>query len=104
MGKRTSLARTVEGTSPHSPWQSSYVERVIGSIRRECLDHVIIFDEQHLRRLLQECLDYYHRSRTHLGLEKDCPEPRAVEPPGIGPVGSELVLGGLHNLYFRQAA
>jgi len=84
-------------TSPHSPWQNPYVERVIGSIRRECLDHVIIFDEQHLKRVLREYLSYYHRSRTHLGLEKDCPEPRAVEPQQIVPVASEPVLGGLHH-------
>jgi putative transposase len=90
--------------SPHSPWQSPYVERVIGSIRRECLDHVVIFNEQHLRRVLREYLSYYHRSRTHLGLEKDCPESRAVEPPEVGPIVSEPVLGGLHNRYFRHAA
>ena len=91
-------------TARRSPWQNPYVERVIGSIRRECLDHVIIFDERHLRRVLREYLDYYHRSRTHLGLEKDCPEPRAVELPTIGPVASKPVLGGLHHRYFRQAA
>jgi putative transposase len=91
-------------TSPHSPWQSPYVERVIGSIRRECLDHVVVFNEQHLRRVLREYLDYYHRSRTHLGLDKDCPEPRVVEPPEVGPIESEPVLGGLHHRYFRQAA
>jgi len=90
--------------SPHSPWQGPYVERVIGSIRRECLDHVVIFNEQHLRRVLRQYLDYYHRSRTHLGLDKDCPEPRVVEPPEIGPIDSEPVLGGLHHRYFRHAA
>ncbi|MFH1842542.1 MAG: integrase core domain-containing protein [bacterium] len=90
--------------SPHSPWQNPYVERVIGSIRRECLDHLIILDERHLRRVLREYLDYYHGSRTHLGLEKDCPVPREVEPPGIGPVRWEPVLGGLHHRYFRRAA
>ena len=91
-------------TAPRSPWQNGYCERVIGSIRRECLDHVIIFDERHLKRVLREYVDYYHRSRTHLGLEKDCPEPRAAEPPEIGPVVYEPVLGGLHHRYFRQAA
>ena len=90
--------------SPHSPWQSPYVERMIGSIRRECLDHMIIFDERHLRRVLRKYVDYYHRSRTHLGLEKDCPESRAVEPPKVGPIESEPVLGGLHHRYFRHAA
>jgi putative transposase len=90
--------------APRSPWQNPYVERVIGSIRRECLDHLIIFNERHLRRVLREYLDYYHRSRTHLALEKDCPEPRQVEPPGIGPTQSSSVLGGLHHRYFRRAA
>ena len=91
-------------TSPRSPWQNPYVERVIGSIRRECLDHMIIFNEQHLRRVLRQYLDYYHQSRTHLGLAKDCPVPRAVEPPEVGSIKSEPVLGGLHHRYFRQAA
>ena len=90
--------------SRKSPWQNPYVERVIGSIRRECLDHVIIFDERHLRRVLRKYLNYYHGRRTHLGLEKDCPEPRSIEPPEIGSVVSEPVLGGLHHRYFRQAA
>jgi transposase InsO family protein len=75
-------------TSARSPWQNPYVERVIGSIRRECLDHVIIFNERHLRRVLQEYFDYYHCSRTHLGLAKDSPEPRSVEYPDLGPVHS----------------
>ena len=91
-------------TSPHLPWQNPYVERMIGSIRRECLDHVVIFNEQHLRRVLREYWGYYHRSRTHLGFEKDCPESRAVEPPEVGPIVSEPLLGGLHHRYFRQAA
>ena len=91
-------------TSPRSPWQNPYVERMIGSILRECLDHVIIFDERHLRRILREYLDYYHRSRTHLGLGKDCPESREIEPPDLGPVASRPVLGGLHHRYYRQAA
>jgi putative transposase len=91
-------------TSPRSPWQNSYVERVIGSIRRECLDHVIVFNDQHLRQVLREYLDYYHRTRTHLGLEKDCPETREVEPPSFGPVLSQSVLGGLHHRYTRRAA
>jgi len=90
--------------SPHSPWQNPYVERVIGSIRRECLDHVIIFDERHLRRLLREYLVYYHQNRTHLGLGKDCPVQREVEKPDSGSVISEPVLGGLLHRYFRQAA
>ena len=91
-------------TSPHSPWQNPYVERVIGSIRRECLDYVIIVNERHLRRVLNEYLDYYHRDRTHLGLEKDCPEPREVEPPGRGKIRRRSILGGLHHRYYRDAA
>jgi transposase InsO family protein len=63
-------------TAPRSPWQNAYVERVIGSIRRECLDHVIVLNARHLRRILSSYFDYYHRSRTHLSLGKDCPEPR----------------------------
>ncbi len=91
-------------TSPRSPWQNPYVERVIVSIRRECLDHVIILNEQHLRRVLREYFDYYHLSQTHLGLERDCPETRAVEPFEAGPIDSAPVLGGLHHRYFRRAA
>ena len=91
-------------TAPRSPWQNPYVERVIGSIRRECLDHVIITNERHLRRVLNEYLDYYHRDRTHLGLEKDCPESREVEPPDRGAVRRRPILGGLHHRYYRDAA
>jgi transposase InsO family protein len=90
--------------SARSPWQNPYVERVIGSIRRECLDHVIVFSEQHLQRLLREYIDYYHRSRTHLGLWKDCPDSRSVEQPKCGDVDSEPMVGGLHNRCFRRAA
>jgi putative transposase len=68
-------------TSPMSPWQSPYVERLIGSIRRECLDHVIVFNDRHLRRLLRAYVIYYHRSRTHLGLAKDTPDPRPAGRP-----------------------
>jgi len=63
-------------TAPRSPWQNAYVERVIGSIRRECLDHIVIFNERHLRRVLSSYVDYYHRTRTHLSLDKDCPDSR----------------------------
>jgi len=90
--------------SPRSPWQNGYCERVIGTIRRECLDHVIALNENHLRRVLKKYLAYYHTSRTHLGLEKDAPEPRAIQPREVGPVASEPVLGGLHHRYHRQAA
>ncbi len=87
-----------------SPWQNPYVERVICSIRRECLDHTIIFNERHLRRVLKEYFCYYHEFRTHLGLEKDCPNTRPVQPPKSGLISSEPMVGGLHHRYFRQAA
>jgi hypothetical protein len=81
-----------------------YVERVMGSIRRECLDHVIVFDERHLRRVLREYVAYYHGSRTHLGRGKDAPEPRAIQQRDAGAVVSEPVFGGLRHRYGRQAA
>ena len=87
-----------------SPWQNGYVERVIGSMRRECLDSVIVFGESHLRWVLRQYVAYCHRSRTHLGLSKDTPEPRAVHGRHEGAVFSEPVLGGLHHRYWRQAA
>jgi transposase InsO family protein len=90
--------------SPHSPWQNPYVERVIGSIRRECLDHVITLNEWHLRGILREYLDYYNRSRTHLGLDKDCPVPRPVESAEVGGIQAEPVLDGLHHRYSTRAA
>src|SRR5438309_6483251 len=65
-------------SAPRSPWQRAYVERVIGTIRRECLDHIIVFNERCLYQHLRSFLDYYHRSRTHSALEKDSPEPRAI--------------------------
>src|SRR5260370_38794254 len=68
-------------SAPRSPWQRAYIERVIGSVRRECLDHMIVLHETSLRRTLTSYFDYYHRSRTHLSLRKDAPEPRAIHPP-----------------------
>ena len=91
-------------TAPRSPWQNPFVERMIGSIRRECLDHVIVLDEQHLRRILREYVDYYHSCRTHLSLEKDAPEPRRVESPAMGKVSAIPKVGGLHHHYTRHAA
>jgi len=91
-------------TAPRSPWQNGYCERVIGTIRQECLDHVIVLGERHLKRVLKEYLVYYHESRTHLGLEKDSPEPRAIQGQDVGPVDSKPVLGGLHHRYYRKAA
>ena len=90
--------------SARSPWQNPYGERLIGSIRREYLDHTIIFNEKHLRRVLKQYFCYYHDCRTHLGLEKDCPESRLVEPPELRSIGAEPMVGGLHHRYFRRAA
>ncbi|HEY6268078.1 MAG TPA: integrase core domain-containing protein [Candidatus Acidoferrum sp.] len=91
-------------SAPRSPWERAYVERVIGSIRRECLDHVIVFQERSLRRTLHSYFDYYHRSRTHLSLGKDSPEPRAIQPPEAGSVVALPQVGGLHHRYERRAA
>ena len=90
--------------APRSPWQNAYVERIIGSIRRECLDHVVVFDERHLRRVLSAYFRYHHRSRTHLSLDKDCPEPRPIQPPSAGTVVAFPQVGGLHHRYERRAA
>ncbi len=87
-----------------SPWQSPYVERLVGSIRRECLDHVIVFGEAHLRRILGAYIDYYHGSRTHLSLDKDAPNPRDVQLPTMGEVIELPEVGGLHHRYERRAA
>jgi len=91
-------------STPRSPWQRAYVERVIGSIRRECLDHVIVFDAMSLRRILASYFAYYHRSRTHLSLGKDSPEPRPIQPPAMGPVVAVSQVSGLHHRYERRAA
>jgi transposase InsO family protein len=91
-------------TAARSPWQNPYVERVIGSIRRECLDHLIVLNERHLRRVLSSYGDYYHRTRTHLSLRKDCPDPRPVRPPTRGKVIAVPQVGGLHHRYERLAA
>jgi transposase InsO family protein len=91
-------------TSPSSPWQNPYAERLIGSIRRECLDHAIALGERHLRRLLTAYLAYYHGARTHLALEKDAPTPRRVQTPTEGPVVAFPEVGGLHHRYERRAA
>ena len=90
--------------APRSPWQNPYVERVIGSIRREVLDHVIVLNAKHLRRLLTEYVAYYHRFRTHLALAMDCPKPRPLQPPECGRVVEVPEVGGLHHHYERQAA
>src|SRR5262245_4849934 len=90
-------------TAARSPWQNPFVERIIGSIRRECLDQVIVLSENHLRRILKSYFEYYHRSRTHLSLAKDAPEPRAKQPPELGVVIEIAEVGGLHHRYERQA-
>jgi transposase InsO family protein len=89
--------------APRSPWQNPYCERVIGSIRRECLDHMIILNEDHLRRILKSCFQYYHNSRPHLSLDRNSPTPRGVEPPSQGEVISIRQVGGLHHRYSRAA-
>jgi putative transposase len=91
-------------SAPRSPWQRAYVERVIGTIRRECLDHWIVFSETSLRRTLRLFFEYYHGSRTHLGLRKDAPEPRLVQTPDRGCVVAIPQAGGLHHRYERRAA
>jgi putative transposase len=89
--------------APASPWQRAYVERVIASIRRECLDHVIVLDQSHLRAVLRSYLTYYHETRPHLSLERNSPFPREVDPPGRGRVISVPQVGGLHQRYHRCA-
>ena len=88
--------------APRSPWQRAYVERVVGSIRRECLDHVIVLDEEGLRRVLAAYIRYYHKSRLHLSLEKDSPDPRSVQ--SVGKIVAIPEVGGLHHRYERRAA
>ncbi len=90
-------------TAPRSPWQSPYVERLIGSIRRECLNHFIVLNERHLRRILSSYFTYYHESRTHLSLDRNSPIPRDVEPPERGRVIAIPQVGGLHHRYRRAA-
>jgi len=90
-------------TAPRSPWQNPYCERVIGSIRRECLDHVIVLNERHLMRLLTSYFDYYHDARTHLSLDRNSPNPREVELPSQGAIVAIPQIGGLHHRYTRAA-
>lgn len=89
--------------TPRSPWQNAYVERLIGTLRRECLDHVIVFNEAHLKRILAEYFDYYHTARPHQSLDDNAPIPREVEPPERGRIVAEPMVGGLHHRYFRAA-
>jgi transposase InsO family protein len=89
--------------APRAPWQNPYVERLIGSIRRECLDHVIVFGEEHLGQILASYFEYYHEARAHLSLERNSPIPRPVCPPEQGSVVAKAYLGGLHHCYRRAA-
>jgi putative transposase len=91
-------------TAPHSPWQNPFAERLIGSIRRECLDHVVVLGERHLRHVLTGYFAYYRRTRTHLSLTKDAPDGRPVEPPELGSIVPIREVGGLHHRYVRRAA
>src|SRR4051812_40504364 len=91
-------------STPRSPWQRAYVERLIGSIRRECLDHIIVFGECSLRRALASYVSYYHSSRTHLSLGKDAPQFRRTQACTEGKVVELCEVGGLHHHYERQAA
>ena len=90
-------------TAPRSPWQNPFAERVICSIRRDCLHHVIVFNEAHLLRVLTSYFAYYHQSRTHLSLDRNAPIPREVEPPSRGRVIAITQVGGLHHRYTRAA-
>jgi transposase InsO family protein len=104
------LARRVERMgirevliAPHAPWQNPFAERVIGSIRRECLNHFLVLNEQHLRRLLQAYRVYYNASRPHQALDQNSPYPRDSEPPCLGRIVAIPHLGGLHHRYQRAA-
>ncbi len=91
-------------TAYHCPWQNPYSERINGSIRRECVDHVIVFGENHLKRALKSYFEYYNQYRTHLSLGMDSPAGRPVQPPEQGKVISISQVGGLHHRYERRAA
>jgi putative transposase len=104
------FARRVKGmgirevpTAPRAPWQNPFVERVIGSIHRECLDHFLILNEAHLRRLLRSYIGYYNTARPHQSLDNNSPQPRGVEPPPCGRIVAIPQVGGLHHRYQRVA-
>ncbi len=90
-------------TEPRSPWQNPYVERVSGSIRRECFNHAIVLNERHLERILRSYFEYYHESRTHMSLGRNSPIQRDIDPPRNGDVVSIPQVGGLHHRYRRAA-
>lgn len=91
-------------TAPSSLRWNPVAERLIGAIRRECLDHILVLGEPHLRRLLTRYCAYYHRARTHLALQKDAPDGRPIERPEVGTVVQIPEVGGLHHRYVRRAA
>jgi transposase InsO family protein len=91
-------------TAPQSPWQNPFAERLIGSIRRECLNHVLVLGERHLRHVLTRYFIYYHQARTHLALDKDTPDIRLIALPAAGKIVQLPEVGGLHHRYVRQAA
>ena len=99
----TSMGIDDKQTSPGSPWQSPYVERFIGSVRRECLNHVIVLSEKHLTRIVQDYVDYYHDCRTHLPLDRNSPNRRPVARCDAGKVYAIPRVGGLHHEYRRAA-
>jgi transposase InsO family protein len=89
--------------APRSPWQNAFVERLIGTLRRECLDHVIALNEAHLKRILKSFFDYYHNCRAHQSLDANSPNPRQIEGPDQGSVIAVPQVGGLHHRYQRVA-
>lgn len=91
-------------TAPASPWQNAYAERLIGSMRRECFDHAIVFGERHCRKLAKQYANYYNLARTHLSLDKDAPVSRPAQPDELGEILSRSHLAGLHHEYYRKAA
>jgi len=94
-------------TAPGSPWQNAYAERIIGSIRKECLNHVIVINDKHLRKILSPYFDYYNQDRTHYGLGKITPIERHIQkkPPGTGKIVKFPKVGGLHHRYeWKKAA
>src|SRR5882762_4894278 len=91
-------------TTPRSSWQNPYAERVIGSIRRECLNDVIVLNDSHLRRILKSYFRYYHESRTHLSLDKDTPASREIQANRLERIVQIPQVGGLHHRYERRAA
>jgi transposase InsO family protein len=91
-------------TAAESPWLNPFAERLIGSVRRECLHHVLVLSERHLHRILTRYFAYYHQARTHLSLDKDTPTLWSIELPGAGHIVQLPEVGGLHHRYIRRAA